>query len=121
MARATMAGDDVTAIVTDKFVGERISAFTLDYRKKRIYFIDYDTVRVSRIFGSDDPRFESDGKHTFLFEWFGHPITAAIYQIGYNNKPDQKPKVIRPRLVSACLSLAVQSESNLKPKQSKTI
>ena len=57
----------------------------------------------------------------FLFEWFGHPITAAIYQIGYNNKPDQKPKVIRPRLVSACLSLAVQSESNLKPKQSKTI
>ena len=53
MARATMAGDDVTAIVTDKFVGERISAFTLDYRKKKIYFIDYDTVRVSRIFGSE--------------------------------------------------------------------
>ena len=48
MARATMAGDDVTAIVTDIFVGERISTFTLDYRKKKIYFIDYDTVRVSR-------------------------------------------------------------------------
>lgn len=66
MARATMAGDDVTAIVTDKFVGERISAFTLDYRKKKIYFIDYDTVRVSQIFGSEDPRFESDENHTFF-------------------------------------------------------
>ena len=49
MARATMAGDDVTAIVTDIYVGERISTFTLDYRKKKIYFIDYDTVRVSSV------------------------------------------------------------------------
>ena len=60
MARATMAGDDVTPIVTSDSVGERISTFTLDYRKKKIYFIDYDTVRVSQIFDSEDPRFESD-------------------------------------------------------------
>ena len=52
MARATMAGDDVTAIVTDIYVGERISTFTLDYRKKKIYFIDYDTVRCPKILGS---------------------------------------------------------------------
>ena len=67
MARATMAGDDVTPIVTSDSVGERISTFTLDYRKKKIYFIDYDTVRVSRIFGSEDPRFEPDHTHTFFF------------------------------------------------------
>ena len=63
-----MAGDDVTAIVTDIFVGERISTFTLDYRKKKIYFIDYDTVRVSRFcffFRLEDPRIEPCQKHIF--------------------------------------------------------
>ena len=51
-------------------------------------------------FNDKDTGFEPNHKHTFYgFSNSGHPIEAAIYQIGYNNKPDQRPKVIRPRLV----------------------
>merc|ERR1711892_442542 len=51
ISRATMAGDDITPLASNRFntVGDRIKHMTLDYRSQTIYYVDYDKDNIQSI------------------------------------------------------------------------